>query len=91
MACYVDELRTWGAWRYGASSRLYADTPEELHNMALRLGLRHEWFQPLPISHYDVTTSVRARAIGFGAYEVTARDMVRMVRMRTVPAEAQGV
>lgn len=49
---------------------MQADTPEELHTMAGRLGLRREWFQTKPgrpwHDHYDLTrvgrdTSVSAR------------------------------
>jgi hypothetical protein len=50
-----------------------ADTDEELHALAGRLGLKRAWHQTRPphsISHYDLTVRKRARAIEYGAFEV---------------------
>lgn len=57
----------------GAFSHLTADTDEELHEFAARLGLKREYHQPSPPasrSHYDVTKGVRNRAIALGAIAV---------------------
>ncbi len=43
MAVYVDSLRDWG-WRLGPSCHMIADTNEELHAMAERIGLLRRWF-----------------------------------------------
>lgn len=50
-------------------SHLTADTDEELHAFAARLGLRRSWHQKpgIPISHYDVTDSKRDEALRMGA------------------------
>ena len=52
--------------------------PEELHEFAARLGLRHEWFQDNPVSpHYDLTTPrARERARDAGAKLMDSRLLV---------------
>lgn len=50
---------------------------DELHAFAAELGLRREWFQG---DHYDVPTEVRDQAVGLGAQEVTAAELVRRLR-----------
>lgn len=48
-------------------SHLEADTLEELHEFAGRLGLRRSWFQDRSIPHYDISKSMREKAIRMGA------------------------
>lgn len=54
-------------------SHLFADTPAELREFARRLGLRPSWVQHAGThrEHFDVTASVRARALAFGAEPIT--------------------
>ena len=49
-----------------------ADTDEELHAFAARLGLRRAWPQYPGTwqSHYEVTDSMRTKAIALGAVEI---------------------
>jgi len=74
---YVDELR-----RYGKNQRQWCHMMtdgdlEELHEMAVKIGLRREWFQDKPgHPHYDLTASRRARAVILGAAEITSKEMV---------------
>lgn len=76
MAVYVDKLRNWG-WRLGPSCHLYADTNEELHAFAARIGLKRAWFQAKSSGpHYDLTKGRREVAIRLGAVEHTDRQMV---------------
>lgn len=56
---------------------MWADTAEELHDMARKIGHRPNWFQPFPqhpIAHYDVVPSRRLLAIKYGAI---ARQFVK--------------
>lgn len=47
---------------------MVADSAEELHEFAIRLGLRRVWFQhTASYPHYDVTVEVRGRALELGA------------------------
>ncbi len=72
MSVYVDDAFAGGDWgRWSGGGHMQADTAEELHSFAARLGLRREWFQTKPgrpdKDHYDLTGSLRARAIALGA------------------------
>lgn len=85
MAAYVDDLQVWpnarGIFRAG-SCHLAADTLDELHEFAARLGMRREWFQPGRgrHPHYDLVKSRRDRAVALGAIEVSGRDLIMLWR-----------
>ncbi len=89
MAVYVDDAVT--LWRGKRWAHLMADTLDELHAFADRLGLPRRAFQDKTSgAHYDVTAELRERAIAFGAVPVSRhvdRDLVRRVIAR---ARAQG-
>jgi hypothetical protein len=77
---YVDQLRDWG-WRLGPSCHLIADTNEELHAFAARLGLKRAWFQAKSSGpHYDLTASKRAIAVRLGAVELEDRPFHAILR-----------
>ncbi|NPT34230.1 DUF4031 domain-containing protein [Paraburkholderia xenovorans] len=66
MAIYVDDERI--SWRGKQWCHLVADSLNELHDFAQQLGLRRSWFQERSIyPHYDVTVSVREKALTLGA------------------------
>jgi hypothetical protein len=82
MTVYVDDMNlradvpngdhvVRGRW-----SHLYADTEAELLAFAKQLGLRDSWIQHPGEAgvHFDVTSSVRQRAITQGARPVTWRE-----------------
>jgi hypothetical protein len=77
---YVDEVRRWptkiACFRRG-SCHLTADTVEELHVFAFRLGLRREWYQPKSSPHYDLTPGRRLDALERGAVFVPAKEQAR--------------
>jgi hypothetical protein len=77
MAVYVDDARI--RWRGRRWSHLVADTAEELHDAARRLGLRREWAQEGGRTlHYDLPDELRARAIDLGVAEpLTWRELAR--------------
>lgn len=76
---YVDDMRMSAqVGRLRARwSHLTADTKEELHAFAARLGLRRSWFQDKPngLWHYDVTDSKRDQAIRLGAKQIHYGDL----------------
>ncbi len=88
MAVYLDD------WRQPAHlgpvddrwSHLVADTDEELHEFASRMGMRREWFQHKENrphqGHYDVPERARQRALDLGAVPVTWRQLGAMLRLR---------
>ena len=64
-------------------SHLMADTPEELREMAEKLGLeRHIQHPGTPKEHLDVSQSKRAEALRLGAVEMDGRKMVELVQAR---------
>lgn len=56
---------------------LTADTKDELHAFARSIGLRRSWFQDKArgLWHYDITKTVRIKAVKAGAVEISWRDM----------------
>jgi len=100
MAVYVDDANIQASVQNGSRTHtsawchLTADTPDELHAFAARLGLKRSYFQPgtplggkpSPFWHYDVTAGKRAQAVALGAAEVPARDLPKLCRER----EARG-
>jgi hypothetical protein len=78
MAVYVDPNFEWPKsrkWPYGSVSHMYADTPNELHAFAERLGLKRRWCsdhtQPgSALLHYDLSPGKREEAVRLGAVEV---------------------
>lgn len=78
MSVYVDKARN----PYGRMlmSHMVADSIDELHAMAARIGLRREWFQRLSRPHYDVSQSKRAHAIAAGVIVLERKEFVKKVR-----------
>ncbi|HEY9678657.1 MAG TPA: DUF4031 domain-containing protein [Drouetiella sp.] len=81
MAVYVDQLMHHGGtgfWAGKKSCHMFADTLEELHAMAEKIGMKRAWFQDNGQSaeHYDLVASRRALAIKQGAIELTKREQV---------------
>jgi Protein of unknown function (DUF4031) len=84
MAVYVDDAFVEGDWgRWSGGGHMQADTADELHAMAERLGLRREWFQSKPArpwhDHYDLTAQRRELAIELGAVSAGRRETVRRI------------
>jgi hypothetical protein len=94
MAVYVDNARiparvggTRGRW-----SHLTADTREELHAFADKIGLKAAWFQtckrachsslPCVHWHYDVVETKRVEAVAAGAVEIDIRQWSEITRVR---------
>lgn len=78
MVVYVDPIVPCAPnekWKWNKSCHLTADTVEELHKFASRLGLKRAYFQGHDKNprhwHYDLTESMREKAVLFGAVEIT--------------------
>lgn len=60
-------------------SHMAADTLEELHEMADRIGVNRKHFQDKPGKpHYDICQKMKQKAIEFGAKEVNDRELIRL-------------
>ena len=55
---------------------MVADSLEELHTMADRIGIRRQWFQDTRHPHYDISKGKRHLAILAGAQEADERQVV---------------
>ncbi|HEY4003454.1 MAG TPA: DUF4031 domain-containing protein [Candidatus Xenobia bacterium] len=61
---------------------MLADTIDELHDMADRIGMPRRAFQNRPggTPHYDITWERRALAVESGAVEIGRRQVVAIIR-----------
>lgn len=78
MAVYVD--REQNAYRGMKMCHMFADSLDELHAMADRIGLKKKWFQGRKTPHYDVCQSKRRIAVRLGAVEINRRQAVTLIR-----------
>jgi hypothetical protein len=82
MTVYVDDMKA----KYGrmVMCHMIADTDDELHAMAEKIGVARKWWQAPPAhsSHYDIALSKRAIAVQLGAVEITWRQCGAMNRRR---------
>lgn len=74
-AGYVGRARPVARWGH-----MIADTLDELHAMARRIGLRREWFQPRSTPHYDLVPTKREAAMRAGAVALERREFVAVLR-----------
>jgi hypothetical protein len=93
VSVYVDHAFAVGDWgRWAGGGHLQADTVEELHAFASRIGLRRDWFQTTPgrpdKDHYDLTRAGRMLAIQHGAIAEDRRAGTR--RRQAVRTDRAG-
>ena len=89
MAVYVDDAVT--LWRGQRWAHLMADTLDELHAFAVRLGLPRRAFQNKTSgAHYDVPAPMREQAIALGAVAISRHVDRARVRAVIANAKAQG-
>lgn len=76
MAVYVDDMEA--SFGRMIMCHMIADTPEELLEMADRIGVRRKWIQyPGTFKeHFDIAKGKRALAIGYGAIEISMFELV---------------
>lgn len=89
MSVYVDDAVT--LWRGTRWAHLMADTLEELHAFAARLGMPRRAFQNKTSgAHYDVTADMREQAIALGAVPISRHHDRTLMRTVIARARAQG-
>jgi hypothetical protein len=75
MSVYVDDMRA----HFGrmVMCHMVADTSEELHAMAERIGVARKWCQREGTyqEHYDISLGKKALAIAYGAQQITLREL----------------
>ena len=82
MSVYVD--KTSNAFRRMKMCHMVADTLDELHDMAERIGMKREWFQgDASTPHYDLSKAKRKLAVQYGVIELDRKEFVGvLVRLR---------
>lgn len=81
MTVYVDDMHKYpmGQFRGMSMSHMIADTEDELHAMAAKIGVLRRWYQG---DHYDVALAKRALAVKAGAVEITWKQCGMMTQNR---------
>lgn len=83
MSAYVDKLRSVSvsrSWRWPQAAHLLADSVDELHAFAKKIGLRRQWFQDGSSPHYDLNPARHAAALAAGAKLVEREELVAIIR-----------
>lgn len=89
MSVYVDDAVT--LWRGQRWAHLMADTLDELHDFATRLGIPRRAFQDKTSgAHYDVNTELRSIALALGAIPVSRHRDRSVYKAVIARAKAQG-
>ena len=82
MAVYVDDM----AAPFGrmVMFHMVADTDDELHAMADRIGVARRWHQKpgTPHSHYDICKAKRSQAVAHGAVEIDRAGLVAVIKRK---------
>ena len=85
MPVYVDNMRA----RFGrmVMCHMIADTTDELHAMADKIGVSRRWIQSEGTSreHYDICLSKKHEAVSLGAIEVTMQELAIKIKERRKP------
>ena len=85
MTVYVDDMQA----EYGRMKmcHMIADSDEELHAMAMKIGVARKWWQSperTSGSHYDIALSKKALALKEGAIAITWRQCGAMNSRRKI-------
>lgn len=91
MPVYVDDMRA----KFGrmVMCHMVADTLEELHAMADRIGVARRWYQGPPVTrfpHYDIALSKRELAVQAGALQIRWREAPAVARRCLAAMAAQS-
>ncbi len=82
---YIDSLKSCTpkkGWRWSSYCHMFADSEEELHEFANKIGMKIEWFQNKKLPHYDLTAKRRQLALSLGAIEIDSSWIKRKLRER---------
>lgn len=81
MTVYVDDMYKVPMGQFGRMkmSHMIADTEDELHAFAARIGIARKWYQG---NHYDISKGKRDLAIRLGARAISLRQLAAMAAMR---------
>jgi len=78
VSVYVDTMQAH--YRGMIMCHMLADSLEELHAMADKIGVARKWFQPGSTPHYDICRTKIALAIIHGAIVADRKKVVSLIR-----------
>lgn len=80
---YIDNFNI--KYRNMIMCHMIADTTEELLNMATQIGVNHKWIQDkgLDSEHFDICQKKKKIALSLGAKEVTVREIVKIIKLKS--------
>ncbi len=80
MPVYVDDMEA--KYSRMIMCHMVADTLEELHDMAEKIGVPKKWYQGPPVTrrpHYDICMSKKKNALELGAIQITMRETIQII------------
>lgn len=79
MTVYVDDMYKYTMGQFGRMkmSHMIGTDEQELHEMAAKIGVARKWYQG---DHYDVSMTMRQRAIESGATAITMRELGKIIQ-----------
>lgn len=82
MSVYVDDMRA--PFGRMLMCHMIADSTSELLLMADKIGVYRKWIQfpGTTHEHFDICISKRARAVLYGAREITQKELVERIHQR---------
>lgn len=91
MSVYVDDMQA----KFGrmVMCHMVADTEDELHSMAAKIGIPRKWHQKAGTlhSHYDICMSKRVLAVKLGAIEIDRVKLVEIIRAKRSMQNSQTI
>lgn len=78
MSVWIDSAEI--PYRRMIMCHMMADTLEELHAMADKIGVNRKWFQPESSPHYDICLEKKKLALAAGAQEADRYKIVELIR-----------
>lgn len=79
---YIDDMEA--PYKGMLMCHMIADTTEELLEMVDKIGVQRKWIQAKGTyqEHFDICLTKKAKALKFGATEITGRELVRITMNR---------
>ena len=69
---------------------MVADTLDEMHEMAEKVGVRQYYQQHAKYPHYDICQSKRTQALVLGAHSVRRRELLAVAKKLRVSLHASS-
>jgi hypothetical protein len=75
---YIDDFNC--PFRGMIMCHMIADSVEELHEMADKIGVQRKYFQSKSYPHYDIALSKKKIAVEHGAKAISCKELVLIIQ-----------